>query len=108
MEKLPTWITRDRPSNAARRGAGVCSKSAKRSSSMITRSECSAALSSRCAVTGDRVAPVGLWMPELVMYSRGECACSAALKASTSGPVGVYGMPTTLTRCAFSSARKLK
>ncbi|MOA62513.1 hypothetical protein D3C78_1879550 [compost metagenome] len=51
--------------------------------------EVSASFSSRCAVTGDRVAPVGLWMPEFVMYNRGACSSRAAPNASMSGPVAV-------------------
>ena len=89
LEKLPIWITRDRPSKAASRGAAWVSRSQKMSSSTITRSELSASFRMRCATSGDSVAPVGLWMAELVMYRRGEWACSASANRATSGPCGV-------------------
>jgi hypothetical protein len=60
-------ITLTRPSKAASRGDGSGSNSAKMSSSTMTRPWAEAMVSSLCAVWADRVAPVGLWIAELVM-----------------------------------------
>jgi hypothetical protein len=67
LEKLPIRITLERPSNTARRADGSGSNSAKMSSSTMITPCADAAVSTLWAVWGDMVAPVGLWMAELVM-----------------------------------------